>query len=149
MEEKRSMGSKFLDLLLDVVHRWSGEVLGKSQPAVTTPAAPLTIPGVAVAKQQLVAITALMDTGMAEELTLLAQAMQTNESDVLARLIKIARMIREFGLYGVPTPDGNQLGIYIRNSQEVHKINLECPAQQNHRPPPPPPGGDKPPSHLN
>jgi hypothetical protein len=72
---------------------------------------------------------------MAEELTKLAQVMQTSESDVLVRLFKLASMIREYGLYGVPTLEGNQLGIYMHNTQEVHKINIECPAQRNHKPP--------------
>jgi hypothetical protein len=160
MSEKYSIGGKFIELLLGVVHRWSGEVLGKPTPAPVldappTPApspatitAPVTIPGVVMTKQHLVALTALLEPGMADELTQLAQVMQTNESDVLLRLIKIAHMIREFGLYGVPTPDGNQLGIYVRRTQEVHKINLECPAQKNHHPQEVL-GGEKTPSRLN
>lgn len=140
MSEKYPIGSKFLELVLDVFHRWSGEVLGKS--------ASVGAPNLIVARQNMVSLTVLLEPGMADELTQLAQVMQTNESDVLARLIKIAHMIREFGLYGVPTPDGNHLGIYVRKTQEVHKINLECPAQKQH-PPAAPAEAGKPPSSLN
>jgi hypothetical protein len=140
MSEKYPLGNKFLELALDVFYRWAGELLGKTVPVST--ASPI------VARQNMVSLTVLLDPGMADELAQLAQVMQTNESDVLVRLIKIAHMIREFGLYGVPTPDGNYLGIHVRKTQEVHKVNLECPAQKQH-PPVDPTGEGKPPSRFN
>lgn len=107
--------------------------------------------GVHFAKQLMAALTVFLDPSLFEELTRLAKAMQTSEQDVFLRLIKLAKLIHDFGLYGVPTPDGNYLGIHIRKTGEVHRVNLECPAQANHRPPQTPqtpPTPKKPPTSL-
>jgi hypothetical protein len=154
--ERKTLARRVLSSFLDTLHHWSGTMLaeergsGSSAPPVEPTAVLPAIQAAAhLIKQPMTALTTFMEPGMADEIAKLAQAMQTSEQDVLVRLIKLAKMIREFGLYGVPTPDGNHLVIHLQKTGENHLVHLECPAQQNHHPASPTKPADKPPSHLN
>ena len=148
---------KLFSSLVDTVHYWSGSFLDKPvAPAVPQKDVDADAPlqyGVHAVKQSMVALTLFMEPTLFEAVASMARAMQVSEQDALLRLVKIAKLIHEFGLYGVPTPDGNYLGIHVRKTGEVHRVNLDCPAQVHHKPPqqapPVPTPPFKPPTILN
>lgn len=153
----KTLTQRLFSSLIDTLHYWSGTFLKEAPPAPSKGAAPKEADtnlsplhnGVQFAKQIVASVTIFLDPHLLEEVTKLSQAMRTSEPDVLLRLIKLAKLINDFGLYGVPTPDGNYLGIYVRKTGEIHRVNMECPAQVDHHPPSPAPTPRKPPSILN
>ena len=79
--------------------------------------------------RNLTQFTFLLDNDLANEFILAAREMKIQEPDLMVILIKLIKIIRENGLYGMPSVSGSQLG-FTEKGKTFTNINIDCPAAE-------------------